>query len=113
MEVKANITAEQLVGNIRFHGETNSDSSTVERIKQIKEVLEEVFQEINNTARITEGRHEGGAKEINHEIKELKKLIGLYLLDYNDFDVAMHVIEFNISEYGNDIKEWTRFVEGI
>lgn len=113
MKVKAHVSARDIVGDISFHGETNSDNKSSERISELKYLLEGVFNIIERTEMQIKGRSEASARDIHFEIKELKKTIGLYVIGHDDYDVAKYVIDFNATEYAAENPKWTTLLEEI
>lgn len=72
MEVKAKITSESLTEGIKFHGETNADDDTVERIKELGNLLEDVFYQLERVTDQVYLRHEASAKRIAERLALLK-----------------------------------------
>ena len=64
MKVKATITGSDLTEGIRFYGDTHHDNESIERLKQLAMVLEDVVSDLENLDRQVKDRREGSAKEI-------------------------------------------------
>ena len=72
MKVKATITGSDLTEGIRFYGDTHYDNETIERLKQLAIVLEDVVSDLENLYRQVEDRQEGSAKEIKWQLDTMR-----------------------------------------
>ena len=68
MRVKTIVTGNDLTEGLGFYGETDCDKETIERLKQLSEVLNDVAYDLANLRRQVEGRHEGSAKAIKMQL---------------------------------------------
>lgn len=73
MKVKATITGSDLTEGIRFYGATHYDDETIERLKQLTVVLEDVFFDLANLDQQVKDRQEGSAKEIKWQLNTMRK----------------------------------------
>lgn len=73
MKVKATITGSDLTEGIRFYGDTHYDDETIERLKQLTMVLEEVFSDLEHLDRQVNDRREGSAEEIKWQLDTMRK----------------------------------------
>ena len=73
MKVKAIVTGSDLTEGIRFYGDTHYDSESVERLKQLAMVLEDVFSDLESLERQIKDRYEGSAKEIKYQLEIMRK----------------------------------------
>lgn len=73
MKVKATITGSDLTEGIRFYGDTDYDNETIERLKQLAMVLEDVVSDLENLDRQVKDRREGSAKEIKWQLDTMRK----------------------------------------
>lgn len=73
MKVKAIVTGSDLTEGIRFYGDTHYDSESVERLKQLAMVLEDVFSDLESLERQVKDRYEGSAKEIKYQLEIMRK----------------------------------------
>ena len=72
MKVRATITGSDLTEGIRFYGDTNYDNESMERLKQLAMVLEDVVSDLENLDRQVEGRYEGSAKAIKWQLDTMR-----------------------------------------
>ena len=73
MKVKATITGSDLTEGIRFYGDTHYDDETIERLKQLAMVLEDVVFDLEKLERQVKDRQEGSAKEIKWQLDTMRK----------------------------------------
>ena len=73
MEVKAIVTGNDLTEGIRFYGDTHYDNETMERLKQLAMVLEDVVSDLERLDRQVKDRREGSAKEIKWQLDTMRK----------------------------------------
>ena len=73
MKVKATITGIDLTEGIRFYGDTDYDNESIERLKQLAMVLEDVVSDLENLDRQVKDRREGSAKEIKRQLDTMRK----------------------------------------
>lgn len=73
MKVKATITGSDLTEGIRFYGDTHYDNETIERLKQLTMVLEDVVFDLEKLDRQVKDRRECSAKEIKRQLDIMKK----------------------------------------
>ena len=72
MKVRATITGSDLTEDIRFYGDTHYDNETIERLKQLAVVLEDVVSDLENLDRQVKDRSEGSAKEIKWQLDTMR-----------------------------------------
>ena len=72
MKVKTVITGSDLTEGIRFYGDTHYDNETIERLKQLAMVLEDVVSDLENLDRQVKDRREGSAKEIKWQLETMR-----------------------------------------
>lgn len=72
MKVKATITGSDLTEGIRFYGDTHYDNKTIERLKQLSVVLEDVVYDLGSLDRQVKDRQEGSAKEIKWQLDTMR-----------------------------------------
>lgn len=72
MKVKTVITGSDLTEGIRFYGDTHYDNETIERLKQLAMVLEDVVSDLENLDRQVKDRQEGSAKEIKRQLDTMR-----------------------------------------
>ena len=72
MKVKTIVTGSNLTEGIGFYGETNYDNETIERLKQLAMVLEDVVSDLENLDRQVKCRPEGSAKEIKRQLDTMR-----------------------------------------
>ena len=73
MKVKATITGSDLTEGIRFYGDTHYDDETIERLKQLTIVLEDVFSDLEDLDRQVKYRGECSAMEIKRQLDNMIK----------------------------------------
>ena len=73
MKVKATITGSDLTEGIRFYGDEHYDDETIERLKQLKIVLEDVFSDLEDLDRQVKYRGECSAMEIKRQLDTMIK----------------------------------------
>ena len=73
MKVKAIVTGNDLTEGIRFYDDTHYDNESMERLKQLAMVLEDVVSDLKYVERQVKGRHEGSAKEIKWQLDTMRK----------------------------------------
>lgn len=98
MKITAHIDYTDITRNLIFHGETNADEEVVQEIKELKEFLTDVFEEILHLKEKTEMRNENSAREIYKSIAELQKNLLLYVIDidkdFHDDNLYQGIKEF-------------------
>lgn len=72
MKVKATITGSDLTEGIRFYGDAYYDNETIERLKQLSVVLEDVVYDLESLDRQVKDRQEGSAKEIKWQLDTMR-----------------------------------------
>ena len=72
MKVKATITGSDLTEGIRFYGDTHYDNKSIEQLKQLAMVLEDVVYDLKNLDREVKDRREGSAKEIKWHLDAIR-----------------------------------------
>ena len=72
MKVKTIVTGNDLTEGIRFYGDTDYDNESMERLKQLATVLEDVVDDLESLDRQVKGRHEGSAKEIKWQLDTMR-----------------------------------------
>lgn len=72
MKVKAIVTGNDLTEGIRFYGDTDYDNETIERLKQLAKVLEDVVDDLESLDRQVKDRREGSAKEIKWQLDTMR-----------------------------------------
>ena len=73
MKVKATITGSDLTEGIRFYGDTDYDDETIERLKELGILLEDVVSDLENLDQQVKDRHEVSAKEIKFQLDTMRK----------------------------------------
>ena len=73
MKVKATITGSDLTEGIRFYGDTHYDDETIERLKQLTMLLEDVFSDLEDLDRQVKYRGECSAMEIKRQLDTMRK----------------------------------------
>ena len=73
MIVKATVTGSDLTEGIRFYGDTDYDNESMERLKQLAMVLEDVVSDLERLDRQVNDRQEGSAKEIKLQLDTMRK----------------------------------------
>ena len=72
MKVKATITGSDLTEGIRFYGDTHYDDETIERLKQLTIVLEDVISDLEYLDRQVKYRGECSAMEIKRQLDTMR-----------------------------------------
>ena len=72
MKVKTIVTGNDLTEGIRFYGDTHYDNESMERLKQLAMVLEDVVSDLVNLDRQVKDRREGSAKEIKWQLDTMR-----------------------------------------
>ena len=72
MKVKATVTGSDLTEGIRFYGDTHYDNESMERLKQLAMVLEDVVSDLERLDRQVKDRQEGSAKEIKWKLDTMR-----------------------------------------
>ena len=72
MRVKTIVTGNDLTEGIRFYGDTDYDNETIERLKQLAKVLEDVVDDLESLDRQVKDRREGSAKEIKWQLDTMR-----------------------------------------
>ena len=72
MKVKAIVTGNDLTEGIRFYGDTHYDNKSMERLKELAMLLEDVFSDLESLERQVKDRSEGSAKEIKCQLEIMR-----------------------------------------
>ena len=72
MKVKATVTGIDLTEGIRFYGDTHYDNESMERLKELAMLLEDVFSVLESLERQVKDRNEGSAKEIKCQLEIMR-----------------------------------------
>ena len=72
MKVKTIVTGNDLTEGIRFYGDTHYDNESMERLKQLAVVLEDVVSDLESLERQVKDRREGSAKEIKWQLDTMR-----------------------------------------
>ena len=72
MKVKTIITGSDLTEGIRFYGDTDYDNESIERLKQLAMLLEDVVSDLERLDRQVSDRQEGSAKEIKWQLDTMR-----------------------------------------
>ena len=72
MKVKTIVTGSDLTEGIGFYGDVNYDNETIERLKQLAMVLEDVVSDLERLDRQVNDRQEGSAKEIKWQLDTMR-----------------------------------------
>lgn len=72
MKVKTIVTGNDLTEGIRFFGDTHYDNESMERLKELAMLLEDVFSDLENLDRQVKDRREGSAKEIKWQLDTMR-----------------------------------------
>ena len=72
MEIKATRTGYSLTQGIRFYGDTHYDNESMERLKGLAMLLEDVFSVLESLDRQVKDRREGSAKEIKWQLDTMR-----------------------------------------
>ena len=75
MKVKTIVTGNDLTEGIRFYGDTYYDNESMERLKELAILLEDVFYDLESLERQVEDRSEGSAKEIKYQLEIMRKAL--------------------------------------
>ena len=73
MKVKAIVTGNDLTEGIRFYGDTHYDNESMERLKELAMLLEDVVSDLEYVERQVNDRHEASAKEIKRQLDTMRK----------------------------------------
>ena len=73
MKVKTIVTGKDLTEGIRFYGDADYDNESMERLKQLAMVLEEVVSDLESLDRQVKDRREGSAKDIKWQLDTMRK----------------------------------------
>ena len=73
MKVKTIVTGSDLTEGIRFYGDADYDNESMERLKQLAMVLEDVVSDLENLDRQVKDKREGSAKEIKWQLDTMRK----------------------------------------
>lgn len=72
MKVKTIVAGSDLTEGIGFYGETNYDNETIERLKELAMLLEDVVSDLERLDRQVNDRQEGSAKEIKWQLDTMR-----------------------------------------
>ena len=72
MKVKTIVTGNDLTEGIRFYGDTHYDNESMERLKELAILLEDVFSNLESLERQVKDRSEGSAKEIKCQLEIMR-----------------------------------------
>lgn len=72
MKVKTIVTGSDLTEGIRFYGDTHYDNESMERLKQLAMLLEDVVSDLERLDRQVNDRQEGSAKEIKWQLDTMR-----------------------------------------
>ena len=72
MKVKTIVTGNDLTEGIRFYGDTHYDNESMERLKELAMLLEDVFSDLEKLDRQVKDRSEGSAKEIKCQLEIMR-----------------------------------------
>ena len=72
MKVKTIVTGNDLTEGIRFYGDADYDNESMERLKQLAMVLEDVVSDLESLDRQVKDRREGSAKEIKWQLDTMR-----------------------------------------
>lgn len=72
MKIKTTVTGRDLTEGIGFYGETNHDNETIDRLKELAVVMDDVAYDLANLYRQVEGRHEHSAKAIKRRLDNMR-----------------------------------------
>lgn len=72
MKVKTIVTGNDLTEGIRFYGDTDYDNESIERLKELAVLLEDVFSDLESLERQVKDRNEGSAKEIKCQLEIMR-----------------------------------------
>lgn len=72
MKVKAIVTGNDLTEGIRFYGDTYYDNESIERLKELAMLLEDVFSCLERLDRQVKDKQEWSAKEIKGQLDTMR-----------------------------------------
>lgn len=72
MEIKATVTGYSLTEGIRFYGDTYHDNESLDQLKKLAILLEDVFSDLESLERQVKDRSEGSAKEIKRQLEIMR-----------------------------------------
>ena len=72
MKVKTIVTGNDLTEGIRFYGDTHYDNESMERLKELAMLLEDVFSDLESLERQVKDRSEGSAKDIKCQLEIMR-----------------------------------------
>lgn len=72
MKVKTIVTGNDLTEGIRFYGDSHYDNESVERLKELAMLLEDVFSDLESLERQVKDRSEGSAKDIKWQLDTMR-----------------------------------------
>ena len=72
MKVKTIVTGNDLTEGIRFYGDSHYDNESVERLKELAMLLEDVFSDLESLERQVKDRSEGSAKDIKCQLEIMR-----------------------------------------
>lgn len=72
MKVKAIVTGNDLTEGIRFYGDAHYDNESVELLKELAMLLEDVFSDLERLERQVKDRGEGSAKDIKCQLEIMR-----------------------------------------
>ena len=72
MKVRTIVTGNDLTEGIRFYGDTHYDNESMERLKELAMLLEDVFSDLESLERQVKDRREGSAKEIKCQLEIMR-----------------------------------------
>ena len=72
MKVRTIVTGNDLTEGIRFYGDTDYDNESMERLKELAMLLEDVFSDLESLERQVKDRREGSAKEIKCQLEIMR-----------------------------------------
>ena len=72
MKVKAIVTGNDLTEGIRFYGDTHYDNESMERLKELAVLLEDMFSDLKSLERQVKDRNEDSAKEIKCQLEIMR-----------------------------------------
>ena len=75
MKVKTIVAGNDLTEGIRFYGDAHYDNGSMERLKELAMLLEDVFSDLESLERQVEDRSEGSAKEIKYQLEIMRKAL--------------------------------------
>lgn len=72
MKVKTIVTGNDLTEGILFYGDSHYDNKSMERLKELAMLLEDVFSDLESLERQVKDRSEGSAKEIKYQLEIMR-----------------------------------------